>query len=66
VKVDGNAIGETSLTLDIPDEDSNRGKRYFLLVSFEVLEQKIPVRVYYRLMVGTQNAKETAAPKTGK
>jgi len=64
VKVEGNAIGETSLTLDIPDEPRNYGKRYFFLVSFEVLEQKIPVRVFYRLMVGTQDAK--AAPKTGK
>ncbi len=62
VKVEPNSIGETSLTLDIPDEPRFRGRRYFFVVSFEVLEQRIPTRVFYRLMVVTENAAATAKP----
>lgn len=54
VKVDGDSIGQTAMSLTIPDDDRYRGKNYFFLLSFEVLEQRIPVRVYYRLMVKTQ------------
>ncbi|NNN06431.1 MAG: hypothetical protein HKL90_11070, partial [Elusimicrobia bacterium] len=53
VKVAGNSIAETSLTLDIPDEPRNRGKKFLFVVSFDILEQKIPTHVYYRLMVTT-------------
>ena len=53
VKVGGNSIAETSLTLNIPDEPRNRGKKFLFVVSFDVLEQKIPTHVYYRLMVTT-------------
>lgn len=60
VKVDGNSIGETTLILNLPDEERNRNKGLFFIVSFEVLEQKISTRVYYRLLV------HTAAPKTDK
>jgi hypothetical protein len=56
VKVAPNSIGDTSLTLDIPDEPRYRGRHFFFVVSFEVLEQKIPTRVFYRLMVATENA----------
>lgn len=53
VNVEGNSISETSLSLNIPDDARNRGKNFFFIVSFELLEQKIPTRVYYRLMVST-------------
>ncbi|MBI3564733.1 MAG: hypothetical protein HY079_06015 [Elusimicrobia bacterium] len=56
VKVDGNSIADIGLSLDIPDRPENRGKKYLFIVSFEVLEQKIPTRVYYRLLVDTLNA----------
>lgn len=65
VKVDGNSIGETSLTLNVPDEAATRGKKYFFIVSFEVLEQRIPTRLYYRLMAETEPAKKDET-KTGK
>lgn len=57
VKVAGNSIGETSVRLDIPDDERNRGKDLFFIVSFEVLEQKIPTHVYYRLMVHTASGR---------
>jgi len=53
VNVEGNSISETSLSLNIPDDARYRGKNFFFIVSFELLEQKIPTRVYYRLMVST-------------
>ncbi len=55
IKVDGNSIADTSLSLEIPDQPANRGKNLLFIVSFEVLEQKIPTRVYYRLLVQTAN-----------
>lgn len=61
VKVEGNSIGMTSLTLNIPENPAYRGKNYFFIVSFEILEQKIPARVYYRLLVGTESAPKTGA-----
>lgn len=51
--VEGNSIADTSLRLDIPDEARYRGRNFFFIVSFELLEQKIPTRVFYRLMVST-------------
>jgi len=53
VKVDANSIAETSLSLEIPDEERTRGKMFLFVVSFDVLEQKIPTHVYYRLFVTT-------------
>ena len=63
VKVEGNSIGEASFILTIPNEDVHRGKNYFFVVSVEILEQKIPVRVFYRLLVGTEPVKKAAGPK---
>jgi hypothetical protein len=66
VAVDGDSIGETSLKLKIPDEERNRGKMFLFVVSFDLLEQKIPTHVYYRLFVTTvasaKNAGGAAAP----
>lgn len=53
VKVEGDSIANTSLSLDIPDEPRNRGKKLLFIVSFDLLEQKIPTHVYYRLFVTT-------------
>ena len=53
VKIEGNSISTLGLKLEIPDEPGARGQNYFFIVAFEVLEQKIPVRAYYRLMVHT-------------
>ena len=53
IKVGGSSIGEVGLTLRIPDEEATRGKRFLLLLSIEVLEQKIPTRVYSKLFVTT-------------
>lgn len=53
VKVAGNSIAETGLRLNIPDKAEHRGKRFYFVVSFEVLEQKIATRVFYRLAVDT-------------
>lgn len=61
VTVEGNTIAETSLRLNIPDKREFRGKRIFFLVGFEVLEQKIASRVFYRLMVDTANTPEPPA-----
>lgn len=61
VKVEGNSITQTSLRLNIPDKPEFRGKRLFFLVGFEVLEQKISSRVFYRLLVDTANAAKAPA-----
>jgi hypothetical protein len=60
LKIDANSISDTSLKLEIPDVPRYSGAHLFFIVSFEVLEQKIPTRVYYRLLVDT-----LAAPKAG-
>ena len=60
VKVEGNSIGDTSLRLNIPDVDGARNQHYFFIVSFELLEQKIPTRVFYRLLVDTGAGSKTA------
>jgi hypothetical protein len=62
VKVEGNSIAETSLTLNIPDVDGTRNMHFFFIVSFELLEQQIPARVYYRLMVDTGPGNQKASP----
>ena len=54
VKVDSNSIKETALLLNVPDEPRYRGKAYFFPVSVEILEQEIPARAYYKLMVRTR------------
>ena len=59
VKVDADSIADTSLSLDIPDEPRTRNKRFIFVVSFDVLEQKIPTHVYYRLMVTTASGSKT-------
>ncbi|MFI5347229.1 MAG: hypothetical protein ACHQ51_12720 [Elusimicrobiota bacterium] len=65
VKADGNSIIDTGLSLEIPDIPANRGRHYLFLVTFEVLEQKIPTRIYYRLFVDTANEAK-AEPATKK
>jgi len=59
LKIEGNSISDTSFKLQIPDAERYRGKKLFFIASFEVLEQKIPTRIYYRLIVDTA----AAAPK---
>lgn len=68
VNVDGDSIADTSLTLDIPDEPRNRGKKFLFVVSFDVMEQRIPTHVYYRLFVTTAapDAKPGAAAAPSK
>jgi hypothetical protein len=53
VKIGGSSISTFGLILTIPDEPALREKNIFFIVAFEVLEQQIPTRVYYRLMVHT-------------
>ncbi|MDD5302442.1 MAG: hypothetical protein PHS14_04965 [Elusimicrobia bacterium] len=53
LKIDGSSISSLGLRLSIPDEPGVRGRNLYFIVAFEVLEQKIPTRVYYRLMVHT-------------
>lgn len=53
VKIEGSSISSIGLKLNIPDEPGLRGQDMFFVVAFEVLEQRIPVRAYYRLMVHT-------------
>lgn len=53
VKIEGSSISSLGLNLTIPDEPGTRGQNYYFIVAFEVLEQRIPTRVYYRLMVHT-------------
>lgn len=55
--LEANSIADTSLRLDMPPADQVRaGKRLFFIVSFEVLEQRIPTRLYYRLVVDMADA----------
>lgn len=56
MKIEANSIADTSFTLDLPDVDQARDKHLFFIVGFEVLEQKIPTRIYYRLVVDTVGA----------
>jgi hypothetical protein len=62
LKVDGNSIAQIGLRLNIDDAPALRGRHFLFLVSFEVLEQKISSRVYYRLLVNTEKAKPAPAP----
>lgn len=62
VKVEGNSIVQTSLRLNIPEAPVMRGKNFLFIVSFELLEQKIPTRVFYRLAVSTEDAPKTPSP----
>lgn len=62
LKLEANSISDTSLKLEIPDVERYRGKHLFFIVSFEVLEQKIPTRLYYRLIVDTLDAPKAGAP----
>jgi hypothetical protein len=62
VKVEGNSIGETSLHINLPDVDGVRNQHFFFIVSFELLEQKIPTRVYYRLLVDTGPGTKAVSP----
>lgn len=58
VKVDGNSIVETSMKLNIPDEPRVRGKKFLFIVSIELLEQKIPTHIYYRLRATAPEAEK--------
>jgi hypothetical protein len=49
VKIAGNSIGDVSFKLNVPESAKVRGKKLLFIVSFEVLEHKIPTHVYYRL-----------------
>ena len=64
VTVEGNSIAETSLLLEIPDQPAYYGRHFLFIVGFEVLEQQIPTRIYYRLIVDTLKAEaKESAPK---
>ncbi len=58
VVIPGNSIKETALIINIPDESRYRGKSYLFPISTEILEQQIPARVYYQLLVTTQKKKK--------
>jgi hypothetical protein len=60
VKVAGNSIGETSMKLTIPDEERTRGRKFFFILSFEILEQRIPTHFYYRLRASTPASAKTS------
>ena len=62
VKVEGNSIADTGLYLNIPDTEQNRGRSFFFSVGIEVLEQKIPTRVFYKLLATTPAGKPAANP----
>lgn len=53
LKVDGNSIADVSARLTLPDLAKFKGRHLFFILSFEVLEQRIPTRVFYRLVVDT-------------
>ena len=53
IKIEGSSIASLGLKLTIPNEPQLRGQDLFFIVAFEVLEQKIPVRAYYKLMIHT-------------
>jgi hypothetical protein len=53
VKIEGSSIASLGLKLTIPNEPELRGRDLFFIVAFEVLEQKIPTRAYYKLMIHT-------------
>jgi hypothetical protein len=53
VKIEGNSIKEVGLTLNVPNDPSYRGKAFLFAVAVEILEQEIPARVYYKLLVRT-------------
>jgi hypothetical protein len=57
VRVEGNSIGAAGLRLTLPDDPKLSGTHLFFVVSIEVLEQRIPTHVYYRLMVDTARRK---------
>jgi hypothetical protein len=63
VKVEASSIGEVSLTLTVPDDAKTRGRRFMLLLAVEVLEQKIPTKVYSKYFV-TVPATEKAEGET--
>jgi hypothetical protein len=63
LKIGANSIVDTGVTLRVPDEAANRGKKLFFIVSFEILEQKISTRVYYRLRVSTPEPDKAPEPK---
>jgi hypothetical protein len=49
--------------LNIPDDPRNWGHKFFFSVGIDVLEQKIPTRVYYRLLLSTgEKAPEPVKP----
>ncbi len=58
VKIEGNSIREIGLSLTVPVRPEFRGARWIFPVSVEVLEQEIPARVYYKLLVTTAKADE--------
>lgn len=57
VTVEASSIGEVALTLSVPDDAKTRGKRFMLLLAVEVLEQKIPTKVYSKYYVTIPEAK---------
>ena len=62
LKIEGNSITNTSLRLTLPDDGHARGKKLFFVVSFEVLEQKISTRLFYRLLVDASGAAKEDGP----
>lgn len=58
IKIEGNSIRETALFVNIPVRPEFYGAKWIFPVSVEVLEQEIPVRVYYKLLVTTAKADE--------
>jgi hypothetical protein len=54
VVMEGNSIKDTSIILNIPDEDQYKGKSFAFAISVEAEEQEISARVFYELFVKTR------------
>jgi hypothetical protein len=49
VTIEPNAIKETALIVNVPDDPRHHGKSFFFAVEVQILEQAIPMRVFYKL-----------------
>jgi len=54
-KIPGNSLALVPLFLTIPNKPEYRGKAFFYTVRTEVLEQEVPMIIYLRLVVKTEN-----------
>lgn len=50
-EMEPNGVKTINFLLEFPDDEKYKGGNYMFLVSAEMLEQKVPVRMYYKLFV---------------